>query len=227
MSLISYFVYNSNDTDLYGKIRLEIIKHLLQLAVVIIIGGVIAALFKAVEQEREQSRVRAETRADYLKRLGNLYRNVKAARRLLRAGGLTLKYENNSDNIINQNQVKLYENQIEQINEAQLELEGLKIEAKSLPAFVPIGDVHIKLKLMEDYLRKILNESEATQPLLQNGKDIKFCELERLNEFTGTTKGEFEFKDNTESVYRFKTHFSKPYYEVVKSVSTYLLYYNN
>src|SRR5207248_3032449 len=71
---------------------LEIFKSLLQLVVVIIIGGTIAYLFKEAEQRREwflreaeerqeQSRVRAAVRVDYLNRLGIAYRGVKAARR--------------------------------------------------------------------------------------------------------------------------------------------------
>lgn len=223
LGLTAYFAHDVADAEAQGKIRVEIVKYLLQLVVIIIIGGVVAGLFKSAEQSREQSKARAEIRTDYLKRLGSLYRNVKAARRALRADGLTTKY-GSQPTTISHAQAQLYKEQMERINEAQLELEGLKIEAKSLPAFIPMGDVPAELKKMEDYLRQILNEYEETRPLLENGQSVQFTHLERLDEFTGTTGRSFECSRYQKKIgYRLVSHFSVPYDDVVEIVSKHII----
>jgi nucleoside phosphorylase len=175
------------------------------------------------EQSREQLRIRAEKLTAYLERLGHLYRTVKAARRALRAGGLTTAHGNNPSSITKK-QAQLYAKQMERINEAQLEFEGLKTDAESLPAFGQLKDVSAQLKQMEDYLRQILKEFEATNPSLQKAQPVEFSTLERLNEFTCSTKQEFKFaRYGRKTDYRFKTHFSRPYYAVVKIVKEHLV----
>ena len=81
----------------------------------------------------------AETRTNYLLRLGEIYRKVKAARRYLRAGGLTTKDTKDNDSGVAvldigpiAAQARLYSKQMQCINDAQLELEGLRFEAESL-----------------------------------------------------------------------------------------------
>lgn len=109
---------------------------------------------------------------------------------------------------------------MQRINEAQLELEGLKIEAERLPEFIHLPKVAVQLKQAEDYVRQILNKFEATSPLLNQGKDILFSELERLDEFTGATKREFKFKRYAHKTdYRLKSHFFGPVEATVEMVS--------
>jgi len=172
--LAIYFVYkNPLPNDKENKIQIEIIKSLLQLLVVIIIGGIVSALFKAEEANREQSRIRVETWKEYLKRIGIVYREVKRARRALTAGGLTTK-NNNNPTVISQNQFILYVEQIGIINYAQLELEGLKIEATNLPDFVSLKSISNYLLRSEEYLRQILKEYEAALPALVIEKPVEF-----------------------------------------------------
>src|SRR5687767_13912446 len=82
----------SQDAAFREDVFSEIVKHLLQLAVVITVGGGIAALFKTFEHARDraakardealrQAHLRAQTHEDYLKRLGTFYRSVKSSRR--------------------------------------------------------------------------------------------------------------------------------------------------
>jgi uncharacterized membrane protein len=93
-----------HDSAFLDDIRLGAVKHLLELVVVIVVGGVIAALFKAREFTREaaaktreesarKAQLRAQIHEDYLGRLGIQYRAVKSCRRALRAVGLSSKYE--------------------------------------------------------------------------------------------------------------------------------------
>jgi hypothetical protein len=215
IGITAYLVFNPLPGDEEGSpIRIEIIKSLLQFAFVIIIGGVVAAIFKALEQNREQVRLLAATRADYLNRLGKLYRTIKAARRALRAEGLTTKFHKSNKPIsIHKNQLPLYRTQMEHINEAQLELEELKIEAGSLPVFKPLK-VSDKLEQMEKYVRDVLKEFEEVYPLLQSDQPVKSDQLNHLDEFT-------DDKDpgSTGTKRHFHEDFAKPYDQVIKIIS--------
>ncbi|ESA32877.1 hypothetical protein N836_24120 [Leptolyngbya sp. Heron Island J] len=216
----------TTDSKINGEIRVEVVKSLLQFAVIIIVGGTVTALFKLIEiernrkqriteQKRNENRIRAEIRTDYLKRLGVIYRNVKASRRALRAIGLTTKY-NNAPQSLSPKHMETYKKQMIEINNAQLALEGLKIEAKSLPAFIILPTLHSNLEQMEDYLRQILGEYEKYGPLFDIGTSVNFSDLERLAEFTGKTKASFQFKKYAKKTnYRLKSHFSDVYESVI------------
>ena len=70
--MILYFVYhNPIPDDKDRKIQVEIIKSLLQLLIVIGIGGIVGLLFKAVERNQEQSRIQAEQRIEFMKEFEN------------------------------------------------------------------------------------------------------------------------------------------------------------
>ena len=109
---------------------------------------------------------------------------------------------------------------MQRINEAQLELEGLKIEARSLPAFITIADIPQHLSQMEDYLRELLKEYEATKPLLDQNAPVVFSTLERLDEFTGATRRSFTCSQyHKKTDYRFITHFADLYDVVIEVIS--------
>lgn len=226
-----------DDKSIKDTIRFEIIKSLLSLLVVALIGGLITYLFKSREEtrkreydrqdeRRKQEQIRIDIRMDYFKRLGIIYRNIKNARRTLRAGGLTTAYQSNQDQVkplsVSGTLLSLYKEQMEVVNKYQLELEGLKIESKSLPAFVHLNNVYTYLGTMEDYLRKILNEFEAKSPLLNSESPVYFNELERLDEFTGrTTKNRvFKFSGGEPPAiyYRFTESFSNLYDKVIEEI---------
>lgn len=226
-----------DDKSVKDTIRFEIIKSLLNLLVVALIGGLIAYLFRWREETqkreyitnddlRKKEQIRIEIRIDYFKRLGIIYRNIKSARRTLRAAGLTSAYQDKKDEIkpllMSETLLKVYKEQMEVINKYQLELEGLKIESKSLPAFINLNDVRCYLGIMEDYLREILDEFEEMCLLLNGDQPVKFTDLERLDEFTGrTTKNRaFKFsKGSTRSInYRFSESFADLYDLVIEEI---------
>lgn len=163
----------------------------------------------------QKNQLRAEIRTDYLKRLGVVYRRVKDARRLLRAAGLTTKFEN-SPVTLSEAQANAYNKEMQNLNHAQLELEALKIEAESLPAFVSINQLKENLEDMEKYLRKILKEYEKTSPILDSGIRIYWNRLGDLDEFTESAKKKTK---------RFNTQFSDPYYRAIKLISQNLINY--
>jgi hypothetical protein len=172
---------------------------------------------KLLEEQRKEAKIKVDIRLDYFNRLGSIYRSIKNARRVLRSKNLTTKYVPNPG-LLSETQVSSYLEQMEQVNKAQLELEGLKIEARSLPAFVYLEGVVDKLKSMEEYLRQLLKEFEQYSPLLNSKQQIDFLTLERLNEFTGTTNRSFPFRRDPNKSFRFKENFSTPYSEVIKII---------
>jgi hypothetical protein len=236
---ILFYMFDTSDNK--DKIRVEVVKYLLQLVVVIIIGGLVGGSIayyfkteeekqrhaleetekkreqaeKTAEQRRTQARARATTRTDYLNRVGNAYRSVKAARRALMADGLTTKKKPTSDKFTGA-QAQLYREEMKHINEAQLALEGLKIEAERLPEFIPLGPIASELKKMESYLRRILLEYEENWPDIEADNPVVFGNLRWLVAFTGPAEDEVDGKS-------FEKDLAKPYQEVVKIVSRHLL----
>ena len=213
------FFANRPDFSKVDEVRVEIVKSLLQLSVVIIIGGIVAFLFKLAEQIREQARLRAEIRSDYLKRLGSQYRAVKAVRRKLRVEGLTSKYRSEPI-MITHSQFCVYKDQMEFLNKSQLELEALKIESEHLPVFASLG-LYAYIEKMEKYLGKLISEFEEKFPELKPDLAVSLREFTRLDEFTGETKAESdsEKKCKPDGEPCFKNNFSCPYEEAVKCIS--------
>jgi hypothetical protein len=169
---------------------------------------------REAEKRQEQAQARAVIRVDYLTRLGSAYRSVKAARRALRAGGLTSRYDDYMPDTITDYLAQVYCDEMKRVNDAQLVLEALKIEASSLPAFVALSDVKDKLETMEDYLRDVLWEYEKASALRISGKPVVFGDLKKLEEFTGATK-----RTLAPERHRFKDHFADPYDKVVEAIS--------
>jgi hypothetical protein len=129
--------------EIQTQIIFEATKALLQLSVLLLIGGAVTAVYKAIEinynerkdkekQKDKENKVKKEIRIEYLQRVGKAYRAAKATRRTLRAAGLSTKYTHPSSNF-SKEQIEIYRNQMGTLNEAQLELEALKIKAESLP----------------------------------------------------------------------------------------------
>ncbi|MBI1924893.1 hypothetical protein HYR99_11675 [Candidatus Poribacteria bacterium] len=203
-------------TDLYG----ELVKLLMQLGLIVLCGGVVAGYFNYKINARERERQRAIRRAtsfqDYLTRVGSAYRTTKSARRYLRAAGLSRKYIP-SPGQFSKLQAKVYNKEMIRINEAQLQLEELKIEAKSHPELHSIKELYEQLKIMEKYLSEIVGEYERTAPELEKGTRVDFGNLPNLDEFTGSTQAK-----GTRTKYRLINHFADPYDNVVKLISTHL-----
>lgn len=152
---------------------------------------------------------------DFLKRLGVLYGAVKSSRRELRRIGLTTKFGNNP-NLDTTEKRQVYIDQMKRLDELQLSLEDLKREAQSSPALFSFKNLSSEIKRMEDYLRQILNEFTQIHPRLKEANNIELAELERLNEFTSSTKQQFKFdRYNRKTDYRFKTHFSQAYDKII------------
>ena len=216
---INPFTYNIlallDAKDVKDTIRFEIIKSLLQLLVIVIIGGIVTQLFKAAEFSKQQAQIFLTLRMDFLKRLGDIYSAVKSSRRELRADGLTTKFGGEL-NLNTAPKQKSYQKHMKSLNKLQLGLEELKRESQSSPALISYTSLVKELKRMEDYLKQVYNEFVPIQQRIEEEKTIELNELERLNEFTCSTKQPFSFKSATKKTdYRFKSHFSQSYKKII------------
>lgn len=106
----------------------------MQVLVVAIIGGTVAAIFRAYEQNQEASRLRIQTKMDFTKQLYKLCRTVKSSRRKLKSKGIAVR--NEEENIsLNKEKREFYKTQLDILDEVQLELEGLTTEAENFKLF--------------------------------------------------------------------------------------------
>jgi len=224
--LITYLIVSVDNSTLSAidnkemkdTIRFEMLKNLLQLFIVMIIGGIVAFFFKSREEakkeesvqkkkEQEVERNRNEIRIDYFNRLGKIYRDVKSIRRILVAEGITSGYKD-PPSIMSKQQIKFYCEQMKLLNDNQLLLECLKVEAMSIPEIVKLQNVEKLLFKMEDYLREILNEYEEIK---KKETIVNYSNLIKLDEFTNLP--EYGFFDN----------FSTPYRTIIKTIGENLI----
>ena len=200
-------------SDLEGEVAVEGAKSLMQLIVVIFIGGAITALFKAYQHSREErtkeeqrlveeDKLRSQVRIDYLARVGEAYRDAKGTRRALRAGGITTKF-NNPPSTLTSEQIDTYAQQMTILNKAQLDLEALRIEAESLPALLGLEELPNLLKDMEGYLREVVREFEKVSAgLISSNSSVDFAELDRLAEFSGPSTADAGIRKQFSSHHR-------------------------
>lgn len=212
-----------DNTFVKDTIRFEILRNLLQLLLIVIIGGFITYFLKLAEEQRVQKRelekaIKEEQQQDinirtkYFYRLGEIYRSVKNIRRTLCAMGLTTKSK--KDIVITEELSLLYAEQMQLLNQYQLMLEGLKIESKSIPSLSKITELQELLFKMEDYIRQILKEYERVILNLKTSSR-KLSSLEKLNEFTTSVKADFVFSNKADAGKRFYNDFALSYRRIV------------
>ncbi|MCL2765256.1 MAG: otopetrin domain-containing protein [Treponema sp.] len=213
LSMIVYLILTI-DKNMRDTIRFEILNNLLQLFVIMIIGGMVAYFFKSREEARKEENLRKnkeldaernlnEIRIDYFNRLGEVYREVKSIRRILTAGGLSNKYNAS----LSKKQIEFYCEQMKLLNNNQLLLECLMIEAISIPAIVKLKDVETLLHKMEDYLRQILKEYETVKAKT----NLNYSDLTILDKFINSSE------------YGFLENFSMPYKTIIKKIGKYFI----
>jgi hypothetical protein len=204
------FLWKSAEPD---TIQREIVKSLLQLGVVVVLGSAISAVIKAIDQDRIKAQEAAALRTDYLRRVGSAYRSAKAVRRNLRAAGLTRRYGPPPD-FVGKKHLGRFQKEMRRLNEAQLGLEALKIEASSLPEYHRSSEIASSIEKMEKYLRGILREYERYEPHLVEGTNVPFSEFPRLDEFTESARAKGKPED-----YQLKRDFALSYDLVVALIS--------
>lgn len=197
--LVNVVLWTSADQETQATMRLELFKSLLALAMVAIIGNGVVAIYNAIERSIETARLRSQARSDFLLRLGRTYRQVKEVRRMLRAGGVAGKGAGSSDEL-SATQLAVYDAQMPILNRAQLDLEALKIEARTLPDVITIDGLDEHLSTMEKYLGDIISEWESSRPQ----GSVRGSDLPRLSEFA-RKKDKMDADGNRQFSLRFTT----------------------
>lgn len=214
VSVLGYiaFFYEDNRVDLLAGV----VKLCFQLIGVAVIGGIISLLIKQRELLYSTSQESIATRKDFLNNLGSSYRKVKLIRRILRSYGLKSTAQDPVFKV-NKDNIELLSEQMQSLNQIQLELEGMGHELRYKPALAIFDDFFSHIHSMEDYLRKILTEFENSRSKIEKGVDFTSTELERLNEFTISTRMKFVFKNGKS--YRFLENFWRPYETMLSIIS--------
>jgi hypothetical protein len=209
VSIVDYTLHENAGSEARESMRLELFKSALQLAIIVIVGGGIALLYKWVEHSWDARREQAELRRHYVSRLGDAYRAVKEARRLLRAGGIR-PVPGSSPMILSDEQVARYDQQMVVINKEQLKLEALMIESRNFP---PVADSRLltqEIRRMESYLGKIIDEYEDVLP--RESLDLR--QMRRVAEFTGESDAQRDRRLGT-----FQQNFVHPHYRAISLVA--------
>lgn len=194
-------IFGNLNTKDQAKILIEVGKSLLQLSLIVILGGVVSELLKSFDRRRQQDKALHGFREELLKALRLTYQNVKRSRRALRVIGLTTKY-GTVPITMSVGQKDAYKKEMELLNEQQLRCEALLVEIGNFPEAFSSGILlQQNLQKMTGYLRNIQDEYEAQWTRLD--KDIsntKFESFSRLSDFTGKYQ-DSNFKDEFADTY--------------------------
>lgn len=192
-----YLLFRDLAENGQAQIRIEIIKALISLPIILILGGIISQIFKFVDERRDDAKALAEFREEMRKRLGEAYAGAKRCRRLLRVAGFTEELFD-KPRPMSKELLDAYSNQLELINEIQLDLEKLWQEMDCFRcAFSSSDPLLRRVKLMSGYLRGLVDEYEKhwASLTINHGEHLSTCSLKALQQFTGpTNKGLFKDK---------------------------------
>ena len=235
-AILNYFIHGGAlPNDPSGKIREEIVQSLLNILVATLIGGTVAALFKAYERNIERTKLHTQLKLDFIKRIGELYRLAKKIRRKLKEGGITI---NGGKLIVNEKQYQFYSSQMDILNDVQLEIEGFKIAADNSFLFPRSKLIVPHLDRMEVYLNKIHGEYEDLNPKINLSGSIDLNDFYLLKEFTDvagnrlltpTLKKKYKLTkyepagQGEDTHYCFKNIFSRSYTNLLKTLGQVLL----
>jgi len=194
----------------------------LQFIGVALLGTAIGATFRnqqeKLQQRREDADKVAETehaRKEFQKadvgRVGDAYRLVKEARRVLRAGGLTDTY-GDPPGSLSEKQLETYDQVMVTISKAQHALDALCVEIDAFDEEGNLKQLVRTLKAMERYLSDLITEHERVRPNLS----LAYAELKELNRFTRDKSESVVDRDSPDE---FLERFRSPYRIAIRELA--------
>lgn len=163
--------------------RLELAKAFVQLAVVTVLGGLVAATVRYVESRREENRRLDEYWADLYREVVAAYNGVKAVRRTLRASG----FGSHTADALSADQVEQFRMQMTSLLQSQLSLESVGRELRTRQA-ADTGDACKAINRVESYVHDIIEDWEVHgHKITQGASSTQLDDLERLRSFLGDT----------------------------------------
>ncbi len=211
VGVLALSLYTAATPTARESMRVELFKNALQLAIVVIVGGGIALLYKWVERSWETSREQADLRRRSMERLGDAYRAVREARRVLRACGIR-GATGTAEGALTDAQLACYESQMTRISREQLKLEALRVESQHVPLGVDGAALGAEIGAMERYLGRLVTEYERYRP----EAEIYLDDVKRLREFTrgsGEDTGPIDPRAGT-----LQENFVRPYYRALACI---------
>ena len=156
-------VWQALDSQDHPRLLLEAGKAAIQLIGIGVIGGALAQLWKAREEDRAAAREGEDKRALLVRELRAAYFAAKAARRALQSVGFADSSQTRSSSFWDQERLGIYRQQMAELNRAQLLLEGLAVEVGLWPeAFSEPTVLGQHIATLENGMRKVSKEYERS-----------------------------------------------------------------
>jgi hypothetical protein len=191
---------------------MEAAKGSLQLAVVIFIGGAVAAMYRKIETDREQRRARDDVRFKIFQQLGSTYQQLRTARRNLKFAGIHILQASPTKPELLAQQVEVLRESMLSIVKVTTTLEQITQELDVRTVFDRSTDVFSPLFDIVGYTERIIREWQIHGVNFwpeQPSGDIR--DLPALKEFLV----------NTEQSFRPKVR--RPYERLIRAVQDELL----
>ncbi|AXY78211.1 hypothetical protein D3H65_31290 [Paraflavitalea soli] len=161
---------------------------------------------KAIDLQRIDIKNKNDLKKDIVKRLGQIYHDVKGVRRMLRAKVLSVPYDDKNISTANV-YLKPYAQYMETFNDLQLDLEGIKDEIRygtiHMALFSSNEEIYKSLKLMEEYLSAVFNEYETCKSKFNEKAYAPYTEFTRLQDLLSSA--------GKDSQTAFRKHFINEY----------------
>jgi hypothetical protein len=159
---------------------LEIFKGIMQLLLIVTIGGTVSFLVNNFQYRRELQKEHGLLMKEILHRLNKAYADTKRVRRLVRTKGhgFSLREDVFSGTISKDD----YENQLLVLNDIQLELEDISKMVVEASNIIQAGDqISNNIRAMEKYLNGIVDEFERKLAYFSDSSpELAFRELPQL-----------------------------------------------
>jgi hypothetical protein len=169
---------------------LELGKAGIQLVVVAVVGGAVAATLRGAEAARDERRRLNEYRLATLRRIVKAYNQIKAARRILRASGFRAP----AKGALREDQVAEFKVQFKSLNAAQLTIETTAREITVYQdVFTCNSALASHLAIVEKYVHRILADWEKSSQYVYADADMATLNaMQHLQAFLGDADQGFE-----------------------------------
>lgn len=185
-----------------GDVALEAAKAGLQLLAVALLGGAVAAAFRWLDADRDEQRRLDDYRSARVGELWDVYHQIKAVRRALRAAGFAATSGRLTDE-----QIAVFRTRMVELNDAQLSLEKLLklIDGQDDVFGRECGSITEGISQAERYVGHIITAWENSQAI-QAGADLGEIRIQSAHEKLGDL---WPFLEGA-SAGGFKSQVSKP-----------------
>lgn len=191
VAVVGIVIIPARSSDLW----MEAAKGALQLAVVIFIGGAVAAMYRSIDSDRNRRRPRDELRFSIFQQLGSTYQQLRTVRRDLKFAGIHIVQASEIKRDLRPEQVEVLRASMLAIVNVTTTLEQIAQELDVRVVFDRSGEILSSLFAIVAYTERIIREWQIHGvnfwPHDSTG-DLR--ELPALKEFLASTEQSFRPK---------------------------------